>query len=138
MKRPSVLLKSERGAAAMEFALAAPILFALIVGIAQLGILFFANAGLQNAVAAGARLATIFPTPSDDEIKARITSSEFGLKPENVVVAATIVRGTDASGLGYADISMSYKVPLRFLFFDVPPITLSETRRVFTQSGAGS
>ena len=138
MTRSLALVRNEKGAAAMEFALAAPVLFALIVGIAQLGILFFANAGLQNAVSAGARLATIFPVPSDDEIKAMVTSSEFGLKPENIVTDATVVRGTDANGLGYAEVSMSYKVPLHFLFFDIPPVTLTQTRRAFTQEVTSS
>ena len=44
-----------------------------------------------------------------------------------------IVRGTDGNGRDYADIEMRYSVPLDFIFFRTPPVTLTETRRVFTQ-----
>lgn len=131
-------LRGERGAGAVEFALAAPILFTLIIGVAQLGILFFASAGLQNAVAEGARLATIYPRPSDERIAEVIMDSRFGMKAANIVADPEIVHGTDENGLSYADISLSYEVPLNFIFFETPPVTLTETRRVFTQPVAPS
>jgi len=49
------LLREIRAAAALEFALVAPVLIVMIMGIAQLGLIFFANAGLNNAIAQGAR-----------------------------------------------------------------------------------
>ena len=120
---------NERGAAALEFALALPALVMMIVGIGQLGILYMANAGLRNAVAEGARFATIFPRPSDTAIRTRITSSEFGLIPANMTTPA-ITHGVDG-GTNYVDISVSYTVPLNFVFFTAPPVTLTESRRAY-------
>lgn len=121
--------REERGAAALEFVLIAPALILMIVGIAQLGILYLANAGLRNAVAEGARFATIWPRPDDTAIAARITSSEFGLIPANMD-PPVITHGVDA-GANYVDISVSYDVPLNFIFFEVPPVTLTESRRAY-------
>ncbi len=125
------LRDSEGGAAAIEFALILPALVMMIVGVAQLGILFMANAGLRNAVAEGARYATIYPRPSDTQIKQRITDSRFGLDQARVV-APTITHGVSA-GTNYADITMSYSVPMNFVFFTLPPVTLTESRRAFIQ-----
>jgi Flp pilus assembly protein TadG len=125
------LRAGEGGAAAIEFALILPALVMLVVGIAQLGILFMANAGLRNAVAEGARYATIYPRPTDTQIRQRITASRFGLNQANVV-SPTITYGVSA-GTNYADISMSYSVRMNFVFFTLPPVTLTETRRAFIQ-----
>ena len=126
------LPKNERGASAVEFALIAPVLFGFIFGIAQLGILFFANAGLRNSVGEGARLATLYPRPSDEQIIAKITEKKFGLDPA-YLVGPTIVKGTSADGAPFAEITMSYSAPMNFLMFDMGPIKLTKTRRVYIQ-----
>ena len=123
--------RSESGAAAVEFALILPALVMLIVGVAQLGILFMANAGLRNAVAEGARYATIYPRPTDAQIRQVITDSRFGLDPARLATPA-IARGVSA-GTDYADITMTYTVPMDFIFFSVPSVTLVESRRAFVQ-----
>ena len=131
MKMLRRLRKNENGAGAVEFALIAPVLFGFIFGVAQLGILFFANAGLRNSVGEGARLATLYPRPSDEQIIAKITEKKFGLDPAHLV-GPTIVNGV-SNGAPYAEISMSYSAPMNFLMFDMGPITLTKTRRVYTQ-----
>ena len=132
MSGPGRSLRGDsRGAAALEFALVVPALVLFVIGIAQLGILFMANAGLRNAVAEGARYATIYPRPTDEQIRQRITDTRFGLRPENVS-NVTITHGI-SGGSNYADISMSYQVPLNFVLFTVRPVTLTERRRAFIQ-----
>jgi hypothetical protein len=132
MKRRSFLKRDERGAGAVEFALATPLLLTIIIGASQLGVLFFANADVRNSVAAGARLASVFPRPSDSAIVARI--NERRVRLENArVTGPTISHGADAAGNEYADIEMRYSVPLDFIFFQTPPVTLVERRRVFQQ-----
>ncbi len=123
------LLRSDRGIGAVEFALVAPAICAFIVGVAQLGMLFFANAGLQSAVAEGARLATIYPRPSNPQIIARITDTRFGLDP--AYITAPTVNDFQVNGRNYKEISMSYQVPLDFIFFQTSPVTLVANRRVF-------
>jgi len=118
-----------RGSAAVQFALALPVLVLFIIGTAQMGILFAANAGMQQALGEGARLATLFPAPADDVISARIMQTRFSLKSE-YLTAPTFTHGT-SSGVPYVDITLVYKPRLNFVFFTGPQITMTKTRRAF-------
>ncbi|HWI87141.1 MAG TPA: TadE family protein [Sphingomonas sp.] len=119
----------ERGAAAVEFAFALPILVLFLVGIAQLGVVFAANAGLQQAVGEAARLATLYPRPDDAAITARITSARFALKTD-YLDAPAVTRGV-ANGVPYVDISLTYRPPLNFIFFTGPQISITQSRRAY-------
>ena len=130
-----VLLKQERGAGALEFALAAPVLFTILIGATQVGTMFYANAGVQNAVAEGARVASIFPLPSDEEIKAAITAQDFGLDAGELAGEPVVEHRVDDDGNAVADISLSYEVPLDFVFFNAGPVMINHSRSVFVQTG---
>ena len=119
-----------RGATAVEFALSAGILVLMLVGLAQVGMLFMANAGLRHAVGEGARLSTIFPTPDDAAIVARVASTRFGVNPAYISAGPTVTHGTE-NGATFTQVSMTYSVPLNFVFFQIPGVTLTETRRAF-------
>ena len=121
--------RDRKGVSAVEFAMLLPLLILFIVGIAQMGILYFANAGLRNLVAESARYASISPRPSDTAIKAKLQQGGFGLVPAQMGTP-TITYGT-TSGANYADIQMSYNAYLNFIFFSYGPVTLTEKRRVF-------
>ena len=123
------LLRNKRGVGLVEFALIAPVLLTFIIGTAQLGQLFFANAGLKSAVGEGARFATIFPRPTNQQITNRIVNRRFGLDP--VYVTGPTLTHNKANGRSYVDIQMTYAAPLDFIFFRTPPITLTEQRRAF-------
>ena len=128
------ILHQERGIGAVEFALTAPVLLGFIVGVAQLGTLFFANSGLKSAVAEGARYATIHPRPSDAQIIQRISDGRFGLDPAHITgptITRPAVGPTEPCKRECLLISMSYNVPLDFIFFSVGPVRLTEARRVF-------
>lgn len=124
------ILGNTRGAAALEFALVAPAFIALVVGIAQMGLLFFANAGLHNALAEGARHATIFPRPTAAEVKTKINAGKFGLKTEGFEVP-TVDYDTTASP-NFAEIEMTYTTTLNFIVYQ-HPVTLTQSRRVYMQ-----
>jgi Flp pilus assembly pilin Flp len=128
-------VRDERGAAALEFALAAPVLITMVVGLAQLGIMYSANTGVHHAVEEGARLAAIFPTPTDDEIAARVLSTKFMVSG---TAEPVVTRDETAAGDPYIDISLSYSVPLDFIFFSLDPVTVQHSRRVFRQLAAGA
>lgn len=132
MKRDAPLHRDQSGSAVIEFALAVPVLFLFIIGIIQLGLLFSAYAGMGNAVNEAARYATISPTPTDDEIVARLNQRKFMLQAATTTVAAP-VRGT-VGDVSYIDLSMTYQAPLNFIFFSTPPITLQQTRRAYLAS----
>jgi len=126
------LIRDVRAAGAVEFALAAPIFIFLVNGVAQLGILFFANAGLNNALAEGARYATVFPQPTDAQIEARINNERWGLDGARLDIAPP-ARG-EANGSPYIELRMTYDVNLNFIFFDIGPVTLTQSRRVYLYS----
>jgi Flp pilus assembly protein TadG len=60
-RRAASLAQAERGNAAVEFALAAPILVALLVPMADLGMAFSQQIQVQQAAQAGATYATLHP-----------------------------------------------------------------------------
>src|SRR5215211_3566124 len=78
MMKLRALLRDERGANLVEFAIALPVLVSFIWGILQVGLIFQAQAGVQHALGEAARLATIWPTPSDTTIRAKVASRKFG------------------------------------------------------------
>jgi Flp pilus assembly protein TadG len=127
------LRRNEQGAGAVEFAIVAPALLGFVIGLTQLGMLFFANADLHNAVAAGARLAMVYPRPADSAVTTRITSLLTRLD-QSKLTTPTITHGTDASGHDYEDIAVTYQVPLNFIIYKPPAVTLRENRRVYVES----
>lgn len=136
MKTSSPLRRDESGVSAIEFALIMPLFFGFLIGMTQLAVLYWSNADVKNAVAAGARLASTYKKdsgpPPDSEIIARINQKVVGLE-QQYIVPPTITRGEDADGNQFADISMGYKVPLNFVFYKTPPVELTERRRVYLQ-----
>lgn len=127
-----LLRRDTRGIGAVEFALVAPVLISFVIGISQMGKLFFANADMKNAMAHGARAASIWPVPSEDTVEAVVNdrlARSSGVSKANV----DIERDVDDNGNEFFDINMTYQVPLEFIFFEVGPITLRDTRRVYIQ-----
>lgn len=60
-----MLIKSEKGVSAVEFALIAPLLFVLTFGIIEFAILLFDKAVVTNASREGARAAIVFNVDED-------------------------------------------------------------------------
>ena len=69
---------SERGAAAVEFALILPLLILLVFGIVQFSIAYNRAQGLHAAAREGARLASL-PQSTQGDITSRVTSSLSGV-----------------------------------------------------------
>lgn len=125
------LLRDKGGVSVVEFALIAPVFIGLIFAVSQMAMVFFAQAGLKNAVSEGARLATLYPRPSNADISAKIARHRFGVDPA-YLTGPTFVDGT-SNGAVYTEITMRYSAPVNFIFYDFGPITLTQTRRVYTQ-----
>ena len=124
--------KNERGAAAIEFALAIPLIIMMFYGIAQYGIILLANAGIRHGIDEGARAATVYigATPmTDAQIRSTVTSSFYGANRETVP-APVIVRGTN-NGVNYVDITVAYSTPIDLIFYRYGPISISESRRAY-------
>jgi hypothetical protein len=118
-----------RGASAAEFAIVVPVLALLTFTCLQFGILFFANAGLQNAVGEGARMATLWPRRTQAQIASEIDASRFGLIPGNLS-QPQLTYGQNA-GQDFVDITLTYTIDLDFIFFSFDDVELEETRRAY-------
>ena len=132
MNKPSFLRRDEQGAAAIEFALAVPILITMIWGIFQVGLLYEANAGMQHALGEGARYASLCIPPTtgcnvatDTQVKARISSKVFGTKTGTFTVANPV------SGADSKTLSVTYVTPMNFLFIPGPTVTLTRNKKVY-------
>ena len=119
---------NNRGTTALEFALIAPVLLMLLIGIIQLGILFYVQAGLKSAVEDAARYATLWPTPNEAQIEQRIESHRFGMDIKNIVGPTIIFSQNQAPN--FVTISMSYNVRLNYIFGE-KTLVLSESRRAY-------
>lgn len=119
------LVRNERGATVVEFAIVLPILVLFVWGIFQVGVLFQANSGMQHALGEGARYATIFPTPTDAQIKARMSAEVFGTKNGTFSVADPV------NATGHKTLRVTYSMPMNFLFFTGPTVNLTREKRVY-------
>jgi len=125
------LRRNEDGSAAIEMAVAVPVLITMIYGLFRFGLLYEANAGMSHALGEGARYATLYPTPADATIKTRMETALFGKGYGNFVVS-----DPDSSVAGAKTLTITYTTPLNFLFFSVPNVTLTRTKKVYTPAAA--
>lgn len=125
MSRLNLLRRNERGAALIEFAIALPVLVLFIYGIFRLGLLFQANAGMQHALGEGARLATIYPTPSNSQIQTKMNSKLFGSGYGSFTVAEPV------DGTGFKTLSVTYTTPMDFLLVPGPTVTITRSKKVY-------
>ena len=118
-----------QGAAVIEIAIALPVLILFIYGIFVVGQLFQASAGMQHALGEAARLATIYPTPSDADLQAKMTAKKFGTK--SGTLGALVITNGGTPAVPYKDLSLTYSQPTDFIFFDGPNVSLTRTKRVY-------
>lgn len=123
------VVDDEHGVAVAEFAIIAPVFLVLLFGLFQTSIMFFANAGLQQAVEAGARYATTYPRPTEALIKSKVLSSGYGLNSTKIS-GPNVVYGT-RNGMPYAEISMNYTMEMDFVFYSSDPIILTHKRLAY-------
>ena len=125
-----LLVRDDRGAAAIELAFALPALVMLIWGIVQLGMAFRAVAGIQHSLGEGARLATIWPQPSNDAIEAKMEEVVYGIEPGTFTIHPPEPGLSDA-GEAYLDLKVSYTQPTNLLLLPGPTITVEREKRVW-------
>jgi len=123
-------LRDERGAAIIEFAISIPVMTLFMWGIFQFAMILEAQAGMQHALGEAARYATIYPTPTDTQIQAKITSAKFGLG--NGTWSTPQIDNTHAGSPDYYKvITVQYSQPTNFIFFAGPTITFTKSKTVY-------
>ena len=123
------LRRDDRGAAVIETAFALPALIIMVWAVVQLGLVFRAMSGIQHALGEGARLATLYPQPSDDAIHDKIEDVVYGIGPGTFTIEEP-VPGTE-NGSAYLDLEVSYTQETDMLFLPGPTITVSRSKRVW-------
>lgn len=130
-------LRNESGAAAIEMAFALPVMIVMIWAFVQLAQVYRAMAGIQQALGQGARYATLClnpttsgcTTPTATQVKAKITSSVYGIGPGTFGIVDP-VSGTSGAGK-YYDLKVTYTQPTDLLMFPGPTIKVSRAKRVW-------
>ena len=137
MRKLIALRKDDSGAAAIEMAIAVPVLVSFLWGIFEIGVASEAIAGMQHGLGEGARYATLCLTPNssgtctiptNDQISTVINNKVFGTGI-GTFSSPSVTDGP--SGSGYKDLSVTFSMPMNFLFFMGPTITLTQTKRVY-------
>jgi Flp pilus assembly protein TadG len=127
IRRITSLVRDRRGSAAIEFSIAIPILISMIWGIFQFGLIFEATAGVENALARGARMETIYPTPTDTQVQNEITSGKFGVSNGTWDTPTIVANSTGTT----KTITVTYHHHLNFLFFDGPTVNITRSKVVY-------
>jgi len=136
IRRASNIRRDERGAAAIEMAIALPVLVTMIYGIFTVGQLFEANAGIQHALGEGARMGNLClgttngscTLPTTTAIKAKVNSKLFGTG-SGTFDTPSVTNSTASSG--YVTVTVTYHQTTQFAFFTGPTINVSRSKRVY-------
>lgn len=131
--------RDEKGAAAVEFALAVPVLITFIYGIAQIGMVLAASAGMQHALGEAARLGTLCVNltatgcgvPTDAELAERVTATVYGTGNGDLSALSITPSTSTAAGNNFRDLSLTYSQPTNFIFFSGPTVTIRRSKRVW-------
>jgi Flp pilus assembly pilin Flp len=131
------LVRDDSGVAAIEMAFALPILLAMIWMIVQLGMVYRAVAGIQQALGEGARYATLCVNPDFDgcdaptpaQVRTKVLNSVFGIGPGDFS-APLPTTGTSGTAQ-YYDVTVDYTQETNLLLFPGPTINVSKSKRVW-------
>ena len=108
------IVRSENGAAMLEFAIVSPLLILLTFGLIQYALAFTASISLQNASAVAARYAILSnPAPTNAQIEGVARQSvNTSVNPNNITVTIT---NETVNGVGGAKgVRLNYSFPAMF------------------------
>lgn len=110
-QKPFTRRKARRGAAVVEFAFSAPILFLLVFGTVEFGRMIMVKHGFTNAAREGCRKAVLATTNDPNEVEAAVRRYLTGIASTDDVridVSSMGASGTEVSvdvRVNYSDIS---------------------------------
>jgi len=135
--RQGKTLNSEKGAAAVEFALLLPVLAALVFGMIDFGIMLWQQEVLVNATREGARQGILFGSGNGvSDIQGVVTQyvNDGGLNAAGLNVAVTGV----GTGVGNPLVVTS-TLPFQFIVADklIPGLTTNQLTAVVTMMNEG-
>jgi hypothetical protein len=131
------LRRDDGGTAAIELAFGFPALIMLIWLIFQLGLVFRANSGIQHSLGQGARFATLFPTPTNNDIEDKMDEAVYGIGPGEFEIEVDdpdddpATPTIDESKAGYKDLTVTYTQQTNLLLIPGPTVNLTKNKRVW-------
>jgi Flp pilus assembly protein TadG len=120
------LIREQQGATAIEFAVAFPVLIVMLWAILQFGLVFRAAAGIQHSLGEGARVATLYPRPTVDVIRAKMNAAVYGVGPGTFTIPDPTVTTTTVN------LTVTYTQPTNLIIFPGPTVTLTRSKLVYT------
>ena len=132
------IIKCQKGAAAVEFAIIAPLLFTIMFGIIEFGLLFYDKAVITNASREGARMGILWgPTrPTDAQIQATVASyTSNRLITFGTMVSPTTTISRTGTGIDPGD-ALTVTVAYNYDFLLIPNFvdTLSDVTTLSAQT----
>lgn len=121
------LLRDDHGAALVEFAFAIPIFITFVMGFWQIGLIYWANAGVQNALGEASRFATVWPVPSTEDIEKKVAFHNFGTHNGTLTDI-----DADPQGDGTILLTIKYSQPTDFIFFEGPTVVVEQSKLIYT------
>ena len=126
------IFRDKRGSMGLEFGLALPILVTMIIGVLQFGLVLNANGAMRNAMGEGLRLAKVNPSATADQVKQRTKDTLIGVDHQGIT-ALTFSRAT-SNNLQTGEMTMTLTLKPVIPFAPIPPIVLTQTKKVYLQS----
>jgi Flp pilus assembly protein TadG len=120
------LFREQEGATAIEFAVALPVLIVMLWAILQFGLVFRAAAGIQHSLGEGARVATLYPRPTVDVIRAKMNAAVYGVGPGTFTIPDPTVTTTTVN------LTVTYTQPTDLIIFPGPTVTMTRSKLVYT------
>ena len=149
MKMLRAIRREQRGAAAIEAAIAMPVLVVMIYGIFSIGQLFEANAGMEHALGEAARYGTLCSSLSTSgttttcavhsgtEIKSYLATKLFGANNGNGTWDDPNLDTSTATS-GYVTLTVTYHPLMKFAFYTLPSFTVTRSKRIYLADTPGT
>jgi len=120
---------TRRGATIVEFAVVAPLLFALLFGIVELSLLYNRQLGLHAAAREGGRLAAL-PTATATQVRARVQAALTGVAlsaPPTVTITPNLTKPCDQRAGQDVVVTVSAPITVRLPGLAARTVTLRST-----------
>ena len=121
-RRPGTGLRSERGAAAVEFAIVAPMLVFLLLGIVEFSKVMMVQSSLSAAARDGARAVTLGSTIGAAQAVAQSAATSVALATSQVTVSGDCVGKTSSTTV---TVTVKYTQPVLYDVLSGAGVTLT-------------
>jgi len=122
-------VQNERGATAVEFALVAPIFLIFVIGIIDLGRLFFIKNVMQSTVEQSARYAMVNPSASQAALEAYADARALSMF-SGITFAADVPASDVVAGVYYRTITATYTFSYMTPIVTVGDVALTAKSRI--------